>query len=231
MGRLYHPEPHFERRYGPAIDLIREARSKDRRRGRDIPFLTVAVAEELIDILRATPEALSALQSINVDHRSIRQDVRVLLRGLHANRQNDHYVTLLLPRTASREEITHRWKALMLLYHPDRGHSEEVDDGLVKRINGAYQVLKDPDARARYDQTQTQKAYMLTVKGGGRGRGRQRDRRVFLRLMVTAILLLCCIVAAAVIVFDRRTEAYRLEQAARDTGATDTGVDTGVKSR
>jgi hypothetical protein len=226
MGRLHHPEPIGERRFGPAIGLLDEVRSKGGRLGRETAFLAVAVAEELIDILRMAPEAAAALELMNLDPQTIRSRVRVLLQRLHTNRHSDHYVTLLLPQTASRGEITHRWKTLMLLYHPDRNPSADVDEGLVKRLNGAYQVLKDPDARTRYDRTRTQRAYMLGLKGRNRERG-QRARRLFLHLIVPVIVALCFGVVAAVIVFDRKTEAYRLEQAARDAGVTSLSPEKG----
>jgi DnaJ-class molecular chaperone len=63
-------------------------------------------------------------------------------------KEKDYYKILGVPENASQEEIKKAYRKLAHQYHPDRkGGSEEK----FKEINEAYQVLSDPQQRARYD--------------------------------------------------------------------------------
>ena len=64
----------------------------------------------------------------------------------------DYYQTLGLSRTASAEEIKAAFRKLAMQYHPDRNPGDKQAEERFKEINEAYQVLSDPQKRARYDQ-------------------------------------------------------------------------------
>lgn len=59
----------------------------------------------------------------------------------------DHYYILGIQPKASAAEIKAAYRRAALTHHPDRGG----DDGAMKRINAAYEVVGDPDRRAAYD--------------------------------------------------------------------------------
>jgi len=63
---------------------------------------------------------------------------------------HDYYDTLGLDRTASPEEIHSAYRKLARKFHPDVNKSKEAEDRF-KEINEAYEVLKDPEKRKRYD--------------------------------------------------------------------------------
>ena len=65
----------------------------------------------------------------------------------------DYYELLGTPRDASAEDIKAAYRKLALEWHPDRHAPEDRDaaETKFKRINEAYEVLSDPDKRARYD--------------------------------------------------------------------------------
>jgi hypothetical protein len=67
---------------------------------------------------------------------------------------SDFYHLLSVERSASQEEIQHRYRYLVTVYHPDRfshpEHKRQAEEDM-KRINQAYAVLSNPEARARYD--------------------------------------------------------------------------------
>ncbi len=63
---------------------------------------------------------------------------------------HDYYKTLGLDRKASPEEIHSAYRKLARKYHPDLNKTKEAEDRF-KEINEAYEVLKDPEKRKRYD--------------------------------------------------------------------------------
>jgi len=66
--------------------------------------------------------------------------------------KKDYYETLGVKKDATPEEIKKAYRKLALKYHPDRNSSDDDTEKKFKEINEAYQVLSDPEKRARYDQ-------------------------------------------------------------------------------
>lgn len=64
----------------------------------------------------------------------------------------DYYKVLGVDRNATEEEIKRRYRKLALDHHPDRNPGDKVSEEKFKEINEAYQVLRDPEKRKRYDQ-------------------------------------------------------------------------------
>jgi curved DNA-binding protein len=64
----------------------------------------------------------------------------------------DYYKTLGVERTAKEAEIKSAFRKLALQYHPDRNQGNKQAEEKFKEINEAYEVLSDPEKRARYDQ-------------------------------------------------------------------------------
>lgn len=65
----------------------------------------------------------------------------------------DYYSILNVSRDAEDVVIEVAWRALMKRYHPDKMQGDPAASERAKTINAAYDVLKDPVSRARYDQT------------------------------------------------------------------------------
>jgi len=63
----------------------------------------------------------------------------------------DHYDVLGVRRDAAPEEIKSAFKKLAAQYHPDRNQDDPSAHERFKEINGAYQVLSDPNRRGMYD--------------------------------------------------------------------------------
>jgi curved DNA-binding protein len=78
----------------------------------------------------------------------------------------DYYQILGLNRKASADEIRKAYRKLAMQYHPDRNPGDKKAEERFKEINEAYQVLSDPQKRARYDQLGS--AYSNWQSGGGR---------------------------------------------------------------
>jgi hypothetical protein len=63
----------------------------------------------------------------------------------------DYYKILGVKRNASEEEIREHWVKLVRKLHPDQRMEGAVEDERIKEINEAYDTLKYPSTRVKYD--------------------------------------------------------------------------------
>jgi len=88
----------------------------------------------------------------------------------------DYYKVLGVERTADQKAISQAFRRLARKHHPDVNPGDKHAETRFKEINEAYQVLNDPERRAKYDQILD-----LRQRGGGwedllrQGAGRAGD--------------------------------------------------------
>lgn len=114
--------------------------------------------------------------------------------------KRDYYEVLAVERNADADTLKKAFRKLAMQYHPDRNPGDKEAEEKFKESSEAYEVLSDPDRRARYDRFGHQGVEGFggsgfnnvnindifgeifgDIFGGGRGRGRQRNRGADLR--------------------------------------------------
>src|SRR3954465_9600155 len=65
--------------------------------------------------------------------------------------QRDYYEVLGIERTASGGEIASAYRKLAVKYHPDKNPGDQEAIERFKEAAEAFEVLNDPEKRARYD--------------------------------------------------------------------------------
>jgi curved DNA-binding protein len=76
----------------------------------------------------------------------------------------DYYATLGVGKNATQEEIQRAYRKLARKYHPDVNKEKGAEEKF-KEIGEAYEVLKDPEKRTKYDRYGT--AWKAAQQGGG----------------------------------------------------------------
>jgi molecular chaperone DnaJ len=80
--------------------------------------------------------------------------------------KRDYYEVLGLARDAGDKELKSAFRRLAKEHHPDYNQGDAASEARFKEINEAYEVLKDPQKRAAYEQYGHS-----AFEGGGRGPG------------------------------------------------------------
>lgn len=84
--------------------------------------------------------------------------------------KRDYYEVLSVEKTADGEVIKKAYRKLAMQYHPDRTGGDAEAEAKFKEATEAFQVLSDPEKRARYDRG-GHAAVEGVNRGGGTGGG------------------------------------------------------------
>lgn len=79
----------------------------------------------------------------------------------------DYYKILGVEKSASQDEIKKKYRKLAQKYHPDRNPDDKAAEEKFKEVQEAYEVLKDPDKRQKYDQLGSNWKQYQQAGGGG----------------------------------------------------------------
>ncbi|MBP5232600.1 MAG: DnaJ domain-containing protein, partial [Planctomycetes bacterium] len=65
--------------------------------------------------------------------------------------KRDYYEVLGVAKDAKPDDIKSAYRKLAMKYHPDRNPGDKEAEAKFKEAAEAYEILRDPDKRARYD--------------------------------------------------------------------------------
>ena len=88
--------------------------------------------------------------------------------------KQDYYEVLGIGKNASAAEIKKAYRKKAIEYHPDKNPGDEKAEESFKKAAEAYEVLSDPDKKARYDQFGH-----AAFEGGGFGGGGMNMEDIF----------------------------------------------------
>ena len=63
----------------------------------------------------------------------------------------DYYKILEVDKKASADDIKKTYRKLAKKYHPDKNPNDSTAEAKFKEVSEAYEVLKDPEKRKKYD--------------------------------------------------------------------------------
>lgn len=104
--------------------------------------------EQCIGILNTAKEHHSGVQKIQ----SLLQSAEIALKR---SKEKDYYKVLGVPHDADEVQIKAAYRKMTRQYHPDKavrlGVTKEEAEKKMAAINEAYEVLSDPELKARFD--------------------------------------------------------------------------------
>jgi DnaJ family protein C protein 3 len=103
--------------------------------------------------------AISSLNEAKEHHPGAGQINDLLQKAqieLRRSKTKDYYKVLGLPRDADELQIKAAYRKMVKAHHPDKAHKQGIPKEEAEKkmgsINEAYEVLSDPELKARYDQ-------------------------------------------------------------------------------
>ena len=83
--------------------------------------------------------------------------------------EKDLYEILGVSKGANEGEIKKAYRKLAMKYHPDQNKGDNDAEKTFKEISASYEILKDPQKRAAYDQYGHDAFKQGSMGGGFRG--------------------------------------------------------------
>jgi molecular chaperone DnaJ len=83
--------------------------------------------------------------------------------------RRDYYAVLGIERGAGEDDVKRAYRKLAMEFHPDRNPGDAQAETKFKEATEAYEVLKDPERRARYDRFGHEAAGTGAAPGRGMG--------------------------------------------------------------
>lgn len=108
---------------------------------REIYGQIIANYEKLLGIMEDPETASELAKLMDLPAEQIKEIADSIITRLLFNKSRDPFISLGLRHDSSLPEAHHRWKRLIVLYHPDRQKDSGMPDDRAKRINEAFAEL------------------------------------------------------------------------------------------
>ena len=103
--------------------------------------------------------AIASLNTVKEHHPEYEPFNRLMQNAqmeLKRSKTKDYYKVLGVPRDADELQIKSAYRKMVKIHHPDKAHklgiSKEDAEKKMATVNEAYEVLSDPELKARFDQ-------------------------------------------------------------------------------
>jgi DnaJ-class molecular chaperone len=103
--------------------------------------------------------------------RRLRRAIQGVFRGLSL--AQDPYAELGVPRSAGADDIRKAFRKLAKELHPDKNPGNKAAEERFKRVSGAFDILGDPEKKAKFDRGEIDADGRETGRGGFQGGGYQ----------------------------------------------------------
>jgi curved DNA-binding protein CbpA len=121
--------------------------------------------------------------------------------------ERDYYSLLGVNRFASQDALRRAFRSSILRIHPDRNPADQDAADRARQVIQAYEILRDPGSRRRYDNTLAMPTYAMTPRYTYEGGCPQWLTRCFVLLLFFAMSAgLLCIVTQS---FSDNTPVFR----------------------
>ncbi|KAL8717995.1 MAG: hypothetical protein Q9225_004817 [Loekoesia sp. 1 TL-2023] len=156
--------------YGSLVELTCELYTEMNNKRKAIPYCTDALkynSHTLYGLIAQSHRQMdaedyeAAVQTLNLasEHHPSAPQIQPLLQKAHVqlkrSKTKDYYKILNVPNDADERQIKRAYRTLTKQYHPDKttaqGVPKEEAEKKMAGINEAYEVLSDPELRARFD--------------------------------------------------------------------------------
>ena len=94
--------------------------------------------EILLDVFESPDTSKEISELIKLPELKIKRHAEAIIERLLFNKENDPYISFGMERYANLDDISRRWKRLMMLYHPDKYSDKVKYEEKAKKINEAY---------------------------------------------------------------------------------------------
>ncbi|KAL9589627.1 MAG: hypothetical protein Q9203_001578 [Teloschistes exilis] len=167
-GRIHKNSP--DELYGNLVEMTCELYSEMNNKKKAEPYCTDALKLNLHSLYGLIAQSHrqmdaedyeGAVATLNLakEHHPSASQIQNLLQNAHVqlkrSKTKDYYKILNVPNDADERQIKRAYRALTKQFHPDKTQSQGVPKEEAERkmagINEAYEVLSDPELRARFD--------------------------------------------------------------------------------
>ena len=117
-------------------------------------MMDIAEAYMLAEEYETAKNKFQEILRLHPEHPQAQEGLAKAQNLLRQSKRKDYYKILGVNRNATDKEIQKAYRKLAMEYHPDKCGKENADYAQKKmaEINTAYEVLRDADSRAKYNQ-------------------------------------------------------------------------------